>query len=440
MMGRVFHTSDWHLGRQIGRHHRRDAEFDAVLAEIAEIAADFAPDLIVHSGDLFDGFRPTLEDVRRAALALRHLGDIAPVVVVAGNHDTASVLGHVEFMLSDMGTRPREQARVRFATSARPDELMLADYPAANGELTVRVGALPYLHPNRFAYDFSDPAMTTATYSQRVRAVQADVYHRMAVGRGPRDLLIFAAHLFVEGAIPSHTERKITVSSDYAVAASALPGVDYGALGHIHKPQRVDGAGFPAHYAGSPLQLDFGETRDTKSVTLVELAPGAPPRIELAPLTSGRRLVRLAGTLDEIAQEAPHIGDAWVKAVVTVDSPTPTLAEALVGMLPRATIVEVELTHTGSASLVLDPEAPTEELPGVEDLLRGYLPGRGVTGLALDHAMATFARLQAESDPEDPAPCCEEALLSAAIAGRGLEGIDRSGLLLGAETVEEEAR
>ncbi|MGV9847071.1 hypothetical protein ACWDUB_33935, partial [Streptomyces fungicidicus] len=28
-----------------------DGEFDAVLDEIVEIAADFAPDLIVHSGD-----------------------------------------------------------------------------------------------------------------------------------------------------------------------------------------------------------------------------------------------------------------------------------------------------------------------------------------------------------------------------------------------------
>ncbi len=439
MMGRIFHTSDWHLGRQIGRHHRRDSEFDAVLAEIVEIAADFAPDLIVHSGDLFDGFRPTLDDVRRAALALRRLGDIAPVVVVAGNHDTASVLWHVEFMLSDMGTRPREQARVRFATSTRPDELLLADYPAADGELTLRVGALPYLHPNRFGYEFTNPAMATATYAQRVRAVQADVYRRLATGRGPHDLLIFAAHLFVEGAIPSHTERKITVSSDYAVVASALPGVDYGALGHIHKPQRVDGAGFPAHYAGSPLQLDFGETRDTKSVTLVELAPGAPPRVELVPLTSGRRLVRLAGTLEEIAQEAPRVGDAWVKVVVTIDAPTHTLAETLAAMLPQATIVDIDPIRPGSVSRVLDPETPTEELPGVEDLLRDYLPGRGVTGLALDHAMATFARLQAEPDPHDPAPCCEETLLTAAISGHGLQGIDRSDLLVSADATAEEA-
>ncbi|WP_234363967.1 hypothetical protein [Streptomyces sp. WAC00288] len=37
----------------MGRH-RRDSEVDAVLAEIIDIAEDYAPDLIVHSGDLFD--------------------------------------------------------------------------------------------------------------------------------------------------------------------------------------------------------------------------------------------------------------------------------------------------------------------------------------------------------------------------------------------------
>jgi exonuclease SbcD len=437
MMGRVFHTSDWHLGRQIGRH-RRDAEFDAVLDEIVEIAADFAPDLIVHSGDLFDGSRPSLDDMRRAAYALRRLGEIAPVVVVAGNHDTLHVLAFVEFVLNDMGNRKGDQARVRFATDARPRGLLVADYPAARGDLTLRIAALPYLHPNRFAYDFADPAMATATYADRVRRVQADVYQRLADARGPRDILVFAAHLFVEGATPSYSEKRISIASDYAVAASDLPGVDYGALGHIHKPQSVDRAGFPARYAGSPLQMDFGETRDTKSVVLAEIAPGKQPRIELEPLTAGRRLARLEGTLEEIAQQASRVGDAWVKAIVDVDVSTTFLPEALAKLLPEATVVSIEERRPGAADRVLDRETSTEELPGIEDLLRDYLPGRGATGLALDRAMATFSHLQAEQDPADPAPCCEEALLSAAIAGDGLDGIDRAGLLIGAESITRE--
>lgn len=438
MMGRVFHTSDWHLGRQIGRH-RRDAEFDAVLDEIVETAADFAPDLIVHSGDLFDGSRPSLDDVRRAAHALRRLGEIAPVIVVAGNHDTPYVLTFVEFMLNDMGNRKDDQVRVRFATDARPDGLLVANYPAARGDLTLRIGALPYLHPNRFAYDFNDPAMTTATYADRVRRVQADVYRRLAEGRGPNDILVFAAHLFVEGATPSYSERRISIESDYAVAASDLPAADYGALGHIHKPQNVDRAGFPARYAGSPLQMDFGETRDTKSVVLAEIAPGKQPRIELEPLTSGRRLARLEGTLEEIAQQAARVGDAWVKAIVDVEVSTTFLPEALSKLLPEATIVGIEERRPGAADRVLDRATSTEELPGIEDLLREYLPGRGATGEALERVMATFAHLQAEPDHADPAPCCEENLLNAAISGSGLDGIDRAGLLVSAESVTTEA-
>ncbi|MFF7025949.1 exonuclease SbcCD subunit D [Streptomyces klenkii] len=435
MTGRVFHTSDWHLGRQLGRH-RRDSEVDAVLDEIVDIADDFTPDLIVHSGDLFDSSRPGLEDLSRAIEALRRLGAIAPVVVVAGNHDTRNVLTFVESMLN-MGAREGEQPRVRFATDARPDGLLVADYPAQEGELTLRIGALPYLHPNRFAYDFTDSALTTATYAERLRTVQADVYRRLATGRGDRDVLVFAAHLFVEGALPSYSERKISIATDYAAAAADLPAVAYGALGHIHKPQLVGRAGFPAYYAGSPLQMDFGETGDTKSVVLAEIGPGIKPRIELVPLTSGRRLVRLEGTLEEIAQRAPRVQDAWVKAVVNVEAPDPFLPDTLAKMLPQATLVTVEEHRAGAAERLPERETATE-LPGIEELLRDYLLGRGTTGLALDRAMAALAHLQADPEPDDPTPCCEETLLGAAIAGQPLGGYDRSSLLSGTDSTAAE--
>ncbi|MFJ8955277.1 exonuclease SbcCD subunit D [Streptomyces sp. NPDC102381] len=437
MTGRIFHTSDWHLGRQLGRY-QRDAEVDAVLDEIIDIADDFVPDLIVHSGDLFDSPRPGLDDLRRAAEALRRLGEIAPVVVVAGNHDTRHVLAFLEFILNRTDHGTGEQARVRFATDARPDGLLVADYPTRGGELTLRIGALPYLHPNRFAYDFTDPALATATYAQRLRTVQADVYRRLAAGRGARDVLVFAAHLFVEGAAPSYSERKISIDSQYATAVTDLPDVAYGALGHIHKPQRVQRAGYPARYAGSPLQMDFGESGDTKSVVLAEVGPDATPRIDPVPLTSGRRLVRLEGTLEEIAQRADRVNDAWVKAVVDVEVPDPLLPVTLAKMLPRATLVSVDERRAGATENVVGQREASAELPGIEELLRDYLSGRGTTGLALDRAMDALAHLQAEPDLDDPAPCCEETLLSAALDGRPLDGLDRAGLLSGADTTAAE--
>jgi len=436
--GRVFHTSDWHLGRQIGRF-RRDPEVDAVLEEIIEIAADWAPDLIVHSGDLFDSSRPGLEDMRRAAHALRRLGTIAPVVVVAGNHDTPHVLAFLEFVLNDMGTRAGDQAQVRFATDARPDGLLVAEYPTKNSESTLRIGALPYLHPNRFTYDFTEPALMTAAYAERMRAVQADVYRRLATGHRAQDILVFAAHLFVEGATPSYSERHISIAADYAAAPADLPAVAYGALGHIHKPQSVGRAGFPARYAGSPLQMDFGEAGDTKSVVLAEIGPGAAPSIEVVPLSSGRRLIRLEGTLEEIAQRAGRVGDAWVKVAVTVDAFNPALSDTLARMLPKATIVAVDERRAAASDRVLDRKASTQELPAIEDLLRDYLSGRGTTGPALDRAMAAFSHLRAEPDPDDPAPCCEETLLTAAIAGQPLDAVDRSSLLTGTDTTATKA-
>lgn len=104
------------------------------------------------------------------------------------------------------------------------------------------------------------------------------------------------------------------------------------------------------------------------------------------------------------------------------------VAAASVG-LGKATIVDIDERRPGVAGRVLDREASAGELPDIKDLLCDYLPGRGTTGPALDRVMAAFAHLQAEPDPEDPAPCCEETLLAAAIAGLSLDGVDRSGLL-----------
>lgn len=437
MTGRVFHTSDWHLGRQIARR-RRDTEFDAVIAEIIAIATDFAPDVIVHSGDLFDTWRPSPEDYCRAADALRALARIAPVVVVAGNHDTRKVLWFLEYILNSTGAPTGDQGRIRFATDSSAEGLLLAEYPTASGEQTVRIGALPYLHPNRFAYEFAEPTTATASYAQQMRAIQADVFRRLASGRGPRDILVFAAHLFVEGATPSYSEKHISLGSEYAVAAAGLPPVDYGALGHIHKPQRVPGAIFPAHYAGSPLQMDFGETRDTKSVVLAQLEPGKDPRIELAPLASGRRLVKVTGTLDEIAKRAAFVGDAWVRVVVDVDELTPSLSETLAEMMPRATIVDIEERRPGAVSKVLKRTAATGEMPSVEELLYDYLADGRVSGRKLDHAMATLADLQIEPDPGEPTPCCEEKLLQAAIDEHPLADADRAAVLTATNTAESE--
>ncbi|MGA9594617.1 MAG: metallophosphoesterase, partial [Acidimicrobiia bacterium] len=50
---KVLHTSDWHVGKRLGRYDRSD-EYRSVINEVVTIADDEAVDLVLHSGDLFD--------------------------------------------------------------------------------------------------------------------------------------------------------------------------------------------------------------------------------------------------------------------------------------------------------------------------------------------------------------------------------------------------
>ena len=57
---RLLHTSDWHVGKTI-RGESRLAEHGAVLAEIAEVAAAEAVDLVLVAGDLYESAAPSAE-------------------------------------------------------------------------------------------------------------------------------------------------------------------------------------------------------------------------------------------------------------------------------------------------------------------------------------------------------------------------------------------
>lgn len=62
-MALIAHTADWHIGRSLLGCDRR-ADHRAVLAEVCEQIEQRRPDLVIHSGDVFDGLRPATEDLR----------------------------------------------------------------------------------------------------------------------------------------------------------------------------------------------------------------------------------------------------------------------------------------------------------------------------------------------------------------------------------------
>ncbi len=91
---RIVHISDTHLGRREKGIREREEDVYEAFDEACEKARKLRPDLMIHSGDLFDTYRPTSYTLRKAIVSLRRIIDAGiPVVAIAGNHDIGPRFG-----------------------------------------------------------------------------------------------------------------------------------------------------------------------------------------------------------------------------------------------------------------------------------------------------------------------------------------------------------
>jgi len=292
---RLLHTADWHLGRSFHGESLIPAQA-AWVDWLVELAVDAAADAIVVAGDLYDRALPPVDAIALADEALARLAAIAPVVVVSGNHDSATRLGFGSSLLSRAGLHLRTEP-------ARSGE------PVVLGELALY--PIPYLEPDavRMMLGVEErghgPVLAAA-----MELVRADLARRPA---GTRTVVV--AHAFVAGGQPSGSERELALGGVASVPVSTFARADYVALGHLHGPQRV---GENGRYAGSPLAFSFSEATHRKSVALVDLATDAP-EVELVACPVPRPLARVRGTLAELLSDPAHEAaeEAWVEVTLT---------------------------------------------------------------------------------------------------------------------------
>jgi DNA repair protein SbcD/Mre11 len=402
---RLLQLSDWHLGRETYNTSRAE-DHDAVISEMLGYAGEHKPDLIVHTGDLFDAVRPAYPEMARGVNALQELAMTAPVVVLCGNHDSPAL-----FDLFDQLIGP--DSRVHFVSRARPaNQGGILTFPTAAGE-TIRLAPLPFVHANRMLDGFEEPGTWAGVYADRIHLIE----HGLAAGLLDgfdigRDVGIFAAHLSVGNAVLSGSERKIQVGENYATRLEHLPAVTYAAFGHIHKPQKLPGSVVDGCYAGSPIQLDFGELGEAKRIVLVEAQPGHPPEIQSLPLSGGRQLWRFEGTMEELAIAAPDVGR--VLALLTIHSPS-TIADLRVrvqDLLPEAVVLDVYPVAADRQLSVTVATTLSGPEPGIEELFRDYLAEQGTRGATADRVMATFSKLLEAIDTEQEPAFPEEAAIS----------------------------
>jgi DNA repair protein SbcD/Mre11 len=377
---RLLHTADWHVGKSLKGVGRLD-EQEQVLREIVRIAREQEVDAVLVAGDLYDSAAPTAAAQRLVVRTLMALaGTEAQVVVIAGNHDHAATLDAYRPFAGAAG--------VTLVGAVRTAETGgVVEFATRAGERAT-VAALPFLS-QRYAVRAAElvantPSENTNAYDQQVR----DVVASLTGGFRTDAVNLVMAHLTVLGGTFGGGERAAQSIFEYSVPAAVFPAdAHYVALGHLHRRQ-VLAAPAPVHYSGAPLAVDFGEQDNTNVVVLVEATPTTPARVTDIPITSGRRLRTLHGTVGELAALRDSVGDDLLRVWVR-ERARAGLREEVTELLPNALEVRIDPEFaapvTGSRPA---GRAGVDRSPG--ELFHEYLGTRSVDDRRVE---ALFARL-----------------------------------------------
>lgn len=388
---RLLHTSDWHLGRSLLSapmlEHQR-----AFLAWLGEQAREHDVAAILVSGDVYDRAVPAVEAVTLLEDALIDLAASCPVVLVPGNHDSAARLG--------FGGRLLETANVHLRSTVadldRP--IVLSDH-----EVSVAVYGVPFLEPQRVCESLDAARSHAAVLAAAMGRIRSDLAARQSGPTDPPLRTVVLAHAFVTGGASSDSERDLTVGGVPDAPVSVFDGIDYVALGHLHRPQTIERPDGIARYSGSPLPYSFSEESHAKSVTLVHVTPTTMD-VEELPAPVPRRLRTITGDLDEVLAD-PHLTAAesdWIRVILT----DPTRPEFAMDRLRARFPYTLELTwqpHLDGAPVLvpevrIDPgrSAPSEVLDGFIEHVTGLPPTPSERQLARD-AIERQARTEADA-------------------------------------------
>lgn len=302
---RFLHTADWHLGRSF--HGASLVEDQAhVLGQLVDLARQEQVDAVVVAGDIYDRALPPADAVSLLGDVLERLvaGAGIPVLLIAGNHDSAERIGFAGRIVERQGLYVR-------GTLERADPVVLQGRHGA----PVAFHPLPYVEPAQARAlpdapdSLDDHAAAVAHMLQRLRAGHRAPMRQVLVG-----------HAFVAGGAESDSERPLAVGGSGMVPPALFRGYDYVALGHLHRPQRA-GADH-IRYSGSLLKYSFHEAGHAKSVSLVTLADDGTATVVEHALQPRRDVRVVTGTLAQLLAGADLFGrDDYLSAQLTDPGP-----------------------------------------------------------------------------------------------------------------------
>jgi len=383
---KFLHTADWHVGKTLKGRDRLE-EQKAVLSEIASIAESHEVDAVLVAGDVYDTSAPSApaqQAVIRTLLRMRQAG--AEVIVIAGNHDHGPTFEAYRPLMGVAG--------ITIAGAVRSAERGgVVRFTARSDGADTQVSIIPFLS-QRYAVRAAEivantPSENVRAYDEQMRQVIGSLTHRF----GADTVNLAMAHLTCIGGAFGGGERTAQSIFEYSVPAAIFPvSAHYVALGHLHRRQALP-AQAPVHYSGSPLAVDFGEQENKPVVCVVEATPSTPAKVTDIPVTSGRRLRTVHGTLEELEAKKDGFGEDYLR-VFLQEKVRAGLRDDAMEILPNALQVRIDPDFLETASEANDRKPEKDAAPRTpEQLFADYCAERQVDD---SRVAALFRELQDE--------------------------------------------
>jgi exonuclease SbcD len=356
---RLLHTSDWHLGHTLRGEVTREHEHAGFLAWLLETCAREAADALIITGDVFDSATPPASAERmwfEFLAAARRARPVMDIVAIAGNHDSPARLGAASAVLRELGVHVIG-GLPRTADGAIDLERVLIPIAGGRG----LVAAVPFLRPIDLPVDL--PAGAADPLEAIYGAVVAAARER----RAPGQAVIATGHLYVAGADAAYlSERRVSIGGVESAPLRLFPkDLDYVALGHIHRAQRVGRD--TMRYAGAPIPLALDEAGYRHSIASIDLVDGRVAEIRLLEIPQANRVLRIprrgAAPLGEVlaALDAlPARNDdehrPYLEVVIALERPEPKLRVLVETALDgkHARLIQLHVEHTGDRGALGD--------------------------------------------------------------------------------------
>ena len=281
---RLLHFADAHIDMaNFGRHDVetglpfRFLDFLKSLDTIVDTAISEKVDLVIFAGDAYKDRTPAHTFQREWGRRLMRLSAAKiPTILLIGNHDVSPSVGRAH-ALQEFDTLQVPYLHV----IEKPQFLRTADLG-----IPVQIIGLPWITRSGLMATLGNEKIDPANVYSQIENLVTDLVNEYLAKSDSSLPLILTAHASVQGATFGG-ERMVMLGTDLVLPGSLVKDsrLDYVAMGHIHKPQNLNGPGPGIHdesayqhppviYPGSIERVDFGEARDSKYFILADIEKG----------------------------------------------------------------------------------------------------------------------------------------------------------------------